>query len=73
LPYFLPSAALCADQRRLLHEDVIGRIADAWQPPGATKSEIADVKDSVERRLDPLEAAVRDHAKRIGRLEKPRA
>jgi archaellum component FlaC len=65
------------DQRiGVLHEDVLGRIAATGEDAPATKREMAqgfaDLRELIERRLDPLEAAVRDHSQRITALEKRR-
>ncbi len=60
-------------QMRVLHEDAIARIAATPEYTGPTKAEFAELRDMIGRRLDPLEAAVRDHSVRIGRLERDRS
>jgi archaellum component FlaC len=65
------------DQRiGVLHEDVLGRIAATGEEAPATKREMAqgfaDLRELIERRLVPLDAAVRDHSQRITALEKRR-
>ena len=46
-------------QMRTLHEDVIGRIAAI--PGCRCATEVADLEERTGRRLDPLEAVVRQH------------
>jgi predicted nucleic acid-binding Zn-ribbon protein len=43
----------------VLHEDVIGRIAAIPEYSGPSKAEFAELKEMIGRRLDPLEAVVR--------------
>lgn len=60
----------------VLHEDVIARIAAIPEYAGPTKSEIqqgfAELRETIERRLDPLEAIVRQHTIEIERLKQAR-
>jgi archaellum component FlaC len=59
---------------RVLHEDVIGRIGALREAPqAATKLELAELNESITRRLDPLEAAARQHSLRLDRLEQERS
>jgi len=58
------------DQRiGVLHEDLIGRIAAVSERKAVTEDQfaagIADLKDSIGRRLDPLELAVRTHTEEL--------
>jgi chromosome segregation ATPase len=50
-------------EMRILHEDVIGRIAALAPDFGPIRREFkqadAELRESIERRLDPLEAAIR--------------
>ena len=52
----------------------LSRIAAIPEYNGPTKAEMdqgfADLKEAIARRLDPLEAAVRQHGARLDRLEK---
>jgi hypothetical protein len=57
---------------RVLHEDVIARVAALPEYSGPTKAEFAELKDLIERRLEPLEAAVRHHSADIERLKRAR-
>jgi hypothetical protein len=58
----------------VLHEEALGRIAATREYTGPTKAEMnqafADLTETITRRLDPLEAAVRQHSLRLDRLEK---
>ncbi len=56
----------------VLHEDVIGRIAALPEYIGPTKAEFAELKEMIGRRLDPLEATVRQHSLDIERLKNSR-
>ena len=61
------------DQRmHVLHEDVIARIAAIPEYPGPTKAEFASLREMIERRLDPLEAVVREHSAEIEQLKHAR-
>lgn len=53
----------------VLHEEVIGRIADTREYTGPTREEFNELKEMIGRRLDPLEAAVRHHTVEIERLK----
>ena len=61
----------------VLYEDVIARIAAI--PDNASRLEakidrgFTDLKEAIGRRLDPLEAAVRQHSTEIERLKQGRA
>jgi septation ring formation regulator EzrA len=61
----------------VLYEDVIARIAAI--PDNASRLEakidrgFTDLKEAISRRLDPLEAAVRQHSTEIERLKQGRA
>jgi hypothetical protein len=59
-----------------LHEDVIARIAAIPEYSGPTKGEIqqgfAELRETIERRLDPLESIVRQHTIEIERLKPAR-
>ena len=63
-------------QMHVLHEDVIGRIAAI--PDNTARLEarmdrgFADLKETIGRRLDPLEAAVRQHSAEIEQLTRDR-
>jgi hypothetical protein len=58
----------------VLHEDVIARIAAIPEYTGPTKAEMdqgfADVREMISRRLDPLEATVRQHSIDIEQLKR---
>jgi chromosome segregation ATPase len=60
----------------VLHEDVIARIAAIPEYSGPTRAEMqqsfADLRETIERRLDPLEATVRQHTIEIERLKQTR-
>lgn len=65
------------DQRiGVLHEDVLARIAATGELRLPTKGEMdqgfADLREFIERRLDPLEATVRQHTIEINELKKRR-
>jgi hypothetical protein len=59
-------------QMRVLHEDLISRIAAIPDPtPAITrmfKAEMAELREAIGRRLDPLEATVREHSATLARL-----
>jgi len=61
----------------VLHEDVIARIAAIPDYSGLMKAEIAhgvaELREVIERRLDPLEAVVRQHSIEIERLKQARS
>jgi hypothetical protein len=63
-------------QMRVLHEDVLARIAAIPEYTGPTKVEMdegfADLKEAIFRRLDPLEATVRQHRVKLDQLEQER-
>ena len=54
----------------ILHEDAIARIAATREYPGPTRQEFAEFKAAFGQRLDPLEAAVRQHSAEIDRLKR---
>jgi chromosome segregation ATPase len=56
----------------VLHEDVIARIAAIPEYSGPTKAEFAELREMIERRLDPLERVVRRHDADIERLKRSR-
>ena len=56
----------------VLHEDVIARIAAIPEYSGPTKAEFAELREMIERRLDPLERVVRQHGADIERLKRSR-
>jgi hypothetical protein len=60
----------------VLHEDVIARIAAIPEYTGPTRAEMdqgfADIRELIGRRLDPLEATVRQHSIEIERLKRGR-
>jgi hypothetical protein len=60
----------------VLHEDVIARIAAIPEYTGPTKAEMdqgfADLREMISRRLDPLDATVRQHTIDIERLKQAR-
>lgn len=60
----------------VLHEDVIERIAAIPEYAGPTRAEMnhgfAELRELIGRRLDPLEATVRQHTAEIGQLKRPR-
>jgi hypothetical protein len=60
----------------VLHEDVIARIAAIPEYTGPTKAEMqqgfAELREAIDRRLDPLEATVRQHTIEIERLKQAR-
>jgi archaellum component FlaC len=66
-----------ARHMHVLHEDVIARIAAIPEYTGPTKAEMnhgfADLREMIGRRLDPLEATVRQHSIDIERLKQDRA
>jgi hypothetical protein len=55
----------------VLHEEALGRIAATQEYTGPTKAEMnhafADLKGTITRRLDPLEAAARQHSAALRR------
>jgi chromosome segregation ATPase len=55
----------------VLHEDLKHDISAMYSGP--TSAEFAELREIVERRLDPLEAAVRQHSIDIDRLKRERA
>jgi hypothetical protein len=61
----------------VLHEDVIARIAAIPKYTGPTRAEVeqgfADLRELIERRLDPLEAVVRQHSIDIEHLKQARS
>lgn len=62
------------DRVGVLHTDVLARIAATGEARLPTKREMdqgfADLRELIERRLDPLEAAVRHHSTEINELKK---
>ena len=60
----------------VLHEDVIARIAAIPEYTGPTKAEIqqafAELRETIDWRLDPLEAIARQHTIEIERLKQSR-
>jgi len=59
---------------RALHEEALDRIA-ALQPQWdlfTTKRDVADLKESIDRKLDPLIAVVRTHSMEIADLQRSR-
>jgi chromosome segregation ATPase len=56
----------------VLHEDVIARIAAIPEYSGPTRTEFAEFRELIERRLDPLERLVRQHDADIERLKRSR-
>jgi hypothetical protein len=56
----------------VLHEDVIARIAAIPEYSGPTRTEFAEFRKLIERRLDPLERLVRQHDADIERLKRSR-
>lgn len=63
-------------QMRVLHEDVIARIAAAAEYRGLTKDDLdqslAELWERIDRRLDPIEAAIRTHSADIADLRRAR-
>jgi chromosome segregation ATPase len=61
---------------RVLHEDALDRIAAVAEHTMAMSARMDqrfdEVLEAIGRRLDPLDATVRDHSARIGRLEQER-
>jgi chromosome segregation ATPase len=57
----------------VLHEDVLDCIAATREYSGPTRTEFAELKEMIERRLDPLETAVRHHSLEIEQLKHSRA
>jgi hypothetical protein len=61
---------------RVLHVDVITRIAAGAQDTAPARAErqrgFADLRELIGRRLDPLEATVRQHSIEIDRLKEGR-
>jgi hypothetical protein len=56
-------------QMRVLHEDLVDRIAAIPGHTGPTRGEFDGYKESVDRRLSPLELAVRQHSADIKLLK----
>ena len=60
----------------VLHEDVLSRIAATGEARLPTKREMDqrfdELHELIARRIDPLEAAVRDHSQEIAALKKKR-
>lgn len=60
----------------VLHEDVIARLAGASERKAVTADQfaagIAEIKEELGRRLDPLEATVRAHSQDIAELKRRR-
>jgi hypothetical protein len=54
---------------RVLHEAAMSAIAALPEATYATKTEVAELRERVERRLDPLEAAVHHHTTEIAKLK----
>jgi archaellum component FlaC len=63
-------------EMRALHEEVIQRIADTVNPlddfERMLKREIGELKESIERRLYPLELVVKSHSAEIADLQRSR-
>jgi uncharacterized protein YPO0396 len=63
-------------EMRLLHEDTIGRIAATGENEPASRAEMlagfAELREVIDRRIDPLEAAVRQHTRDIEELRRRR-
>lgn len=65
------------DQRiGVMHEDLIRRIAGASERDAVSRQELKDavaaLTEQFGRRLDPLEAAVREHSRDIAELKRTR-
>lgn len=59
-------------QMRMLHEDVISRLAITRELPGITRHEFSERNEATERRIEPLEvlpSVVREHDIRLRRHE----
>lgn len=56
----------------VLHEETRSQIAALPEATHATKTEVAELADRIERRLNPLEAAVRHHSTEIASLKEAR-
>ena len=56
----------------VLHEDVIARIAAIPEYAGPTRAAFTELREIIERRLDPFEATVRQHTIEIERLKQTR-
>jgi chromosome segregation ATPase len=57
---------------RVLHEEVLDRIRAIPEYSGPTRAEFAELKEMLGRRLDPLEATVRQHSAEIEHLKQQR-
>ena len=64
-------------QMRVLHEDVIDRIKAIPDPTEvlrrAMKTGFSELRDEMNRRIDPLELTVREHSIELARLKDSRA
>ena len=56
----------------VLHESVLDRIAATREYTGPTRGEFAELKETIGRRLDPLETVVRHHSLDIEALKRTR-
>jgi hypothetical protein len=56
-------------QMRVLHEDLVDRIAAIPGHTGPTRGEFDDYKETTDRRLSPLELAIRQHSADIKMLK----
>lgn len=59
-------------QMRVVHEDVIDRIAAIPERVGPTREEFGELRDLMIRRFDTLEAVVRQHNVQIAQLKQAR-
>jgi hypothetical protein len=61
-------------QMGVLHEETLARIAALPEYDGPTRAEMregfAELREVIERRLDPLELTVREHSQKLDRIEK---
>jgi len=64
-------------QMRVLHEDVIDRIKAIPDPTETIRREMrtgfAELREEMNRRIEPLELTVRDHSIELARLKEGRA
>jgi chromosome segregation ATPase len=60
-------------EMRVLHDEVLDRIKAIPEYSGPTRAEFAELKEMLGRRLDPLEATVRQHSAEIEHLKQQRS
>lgn len=59
-------------QMRVLHEDLVDQIKAIPGHTGPTRAEFDDYRETTDRRISPLELAVRQHSADIKMLKSPR-